>query len=129
LPIFGIDYQQKLPNYVNKGEYSMSKYLIRGNYAVEGLKGLLKEGGAKRRATVARVLEGLGGKLEGFYWAFGDEDVVAICEMPDNVSAAALSLAVSASGAVSIKTTVLMTAEEMDQAVQKSVEFRPPGQG
>ena len=107
----------------------MSKYLIRGNYAVEGLKGLLKEGGSKRQATVARVLEGLGGKLEGFYWAFGDEDVVAICEMPDNVSAAALSLTVSASGAVSIKTTVLMTAEEMDQAVQKSVEFRPPGQG
>jgi uncharacterized protein with GYD domain len=106
----------------------MSKYLIRGNYVEEGLKGLLKEGGSKRRDTVTKVLAGMGGKLEGFYWAFGDEDVFAICDMPDNITAAALSFAINASGAVSVKTTVLMTAEEIDQATQKTVSFRPPGQ-
>jgi uncharacterized protein with GYD domain len=106
----------------------MSKYLIRGSYAGEGLKGLLKDGGSQRRDTVAKVLEGMGGKLEGFYWAFGDDDVFAICDMPDNVTAAALSLVVNANGAVSIKTTVLMTAEEIDQATKKTVNFRPPGQ-
>jgi len=106
----------------------MPKYLVQGNYVGEGLKGLIKEGGTSRRETVAKLIEGMGGKLEAFYYAFGDDSIYAIYDVPDNVTAAALSLAVNGSGAVTIKTTVLMTPEEADEAVKKTVAYRPPGQ-
>jgi uncharacterized protein with GYD domain len=105
----------------------MPKYLIHASYSAEGVKGLLKDGGSKRRAAAEAAIKGLGGKLDAFYFAFGDTDVFALADAPDNVSAAAVSLAVSASGAVHTKITVLLTAEEMDQATQKSVSYRPPG--
>jgi uncharacterized protein with GYD domain len=105
----------------------MPKYMIHGSYVGEGLKGLLREGGSKRRDTVTKLLEGMGGKMEGFYYAFGDDDVFAIVDVPDNVTAAAIAMAVNASGAVSIRTTVLMTPEEVDQATKKTVNYRPPG--
>jgi len=105
----------------------MPKYLFQGSYIGEGLKGLLKEGGSKRRDTVEQTIKGMDGALEGFYYAFGDDDVFAIADLPDNVSTAALALLINASGAVSIKTVVLLTPEEVDQAVRKSIDYRPPG--
>lgn len=105
----------------------MPKYLIQASYTAEGVKGLLKDGGSKRRAAAAEAVKGLGGSLEAFYYAFGDTDVFAIADAPDNISAAAVSLAVTASGAVQAKTTVLLTPEEMDQVVKKTVNYRPPG--
>jgi uncharacterized protein with GYD domain len=106
----------------------MPKYLIQASYVGEGLKGLLKEGGSSRRAAVETVIMGMGGTLESFYYAFGENDVVGIGDFPDNVTAAAFSLAVNASGAVKAKTTVLMTPEEVDEAAKKTVDYRPPGQ-
>jgi len=106
----------------------MPKYMIQASYVGEGLKGLLKEGGTKRRETVAQAIEGMGGKLESFYYAFGDYDVVCVADMPDNVSGVAFSMMINASGAVQAKTTVLLTPEEIDQATKKTVEYRPPGQ-
>jgi uncharacterized protein with GYD domain len=106
----------------------MPKYMIQASYAGEGLKGLLKEGGTKRREAVAQAIEKVGGTLETFYYAFGDFDVFGIAEMPDNVSSVALSMMLNASGAVNAKTTVLLTPEEIDQATKKTVEYRPPGQ-
>ena len=106
----------------------MPKYLIQASYVGEGLKGLLKEGGSKRRETVEKVIEGMGGTLESFYYAFGDYDVFGVADMPDNVSAAAFSLMVNASGVINAKTTVLLTPEEIDQATKKTVDYRPPGQ-
>ena len=105
----------------------MPKYLIQASYVGEGLKGLLKEGGSKRRETVKKTLEAMGGKLESFYYAFGDYDVLAIADMPDNASSVAFSLMINASGAVKGKTTVLLTPEELDQATKKTVDYRPPG--
>ncbi len=105
----------------------MPKYLFQGSYIGEGLKGLLKEGGSKRRETVEKAVNGMGGSLEGFYYAFGDDDVYAVADLPDNVSSAALALLINASGAVRIKTTVLMTPEEVDQAAKVSIDYRPPG--
>jgi uncharacterized protein with GYD domain len=105
----------------------MAKYLWEANYGGEGLKGLLKEGGSSRRALVEKILNSMGGKLEAFYYAFGETDLYAIVEMPDNVSAAAFALTVGASGAVTLKTTVLMTPEEIDKAVKKTPSYRPPG--
>jgi len=106
----------------------MPKYMIQASYVGEGLKGLLNEGGTKRRETVAKAIEGMGGTLESFYYAYGDYDVVGIADMPDNVSSVAFSLMVNASGVIKAKTTVLLTPEEIDQATKKTVDFRPPGQ-
>jgi uncharacterized protein with GYD domain len=106
----------------------MPKYMVQASYVGEGLKGLLNEGGTKRRETVAKAIEGMGGTLESFYFAYGDYDVVGIVDMPDNVSSVAFSLMVNASGVIKAKTTVLLTPEEIDQATKKTVDFRPPGQ-
>ncbi len=105
----------------------MPKYLFQGSYSIDGLKGLLKDGGSKRRAAAQQVAQSVGGKLDAFYFAFGGDDVVGILDLPDNVSAAAVSLVVNAAGAFKFKTTVLLTPEEMDQAAKKTVMYTPPG--
>ena len=106
----------------------MPKYLISGNYVGEGIKGLLKEGGSSRRAAVEKLASSRGGSVEGVYYAFGETDVYVIVDMPDNASMAAVALVAGASGAVTVKTTVLMTPEEVDEAVKKTPDYRPPGQ-
>jgi uncharacterized protein with GYD domain len=105
----------------------MAKFLIKASYTSEGVKGLLKEGGTGRRAAVDQLVGGLGGKMEAFYYALGDDDALVIVELPDNTAAAAISLAVNAIGAVQIKTVPLLTAEDVDEAAKKSVDYRPPG--
>jgi uncharacterized protein with GYD domain len=106
----------------------MPKYLAHVSYTVDGLKGLLKDGGTKRREVVVKLAESLGGKLETFYYALGEDDLFAIFEYPDNVSATSASLIVNASGAATVKMTALLTPEEVDEAVKKSVAYSPPGQ-
>jgi uncharacterized protein with GYD domain len=106
----------------------MPKYLFQATYTAEGAKGLLKEGGTSRSQTVARLVEGLGGGLEAFYYAFGDNDVFAIVDLPNHETAAAFSLSVSASGTVKVRTVILMTPEEVDAAAKKTIDYRPPGQ-
>src|SRR5205085_8521504 len=105
----------------------MPKYLIQGSYSDQGLKGLLEEGGSKRREAAEQSIKGLGGRLEAFYYAFGDDDFVVIVDLPSNVDASALSLTANASGGVKSRMTVLITPEEVDQAANKTVTFRPPG--
>lgn len=105
----------------------MAKFMIEGKYNADGTKGLLKEGGSSRQAALKKAVEDLGGKLEGFYFRFGDADAVVICEVPDVVSALAISLAVNASGLVTVKTIPLITPEEVDAASHKAVQYRAPG--
>jgi uncharacterized protein with GYD domain len=105
----------------------MAKYLLQGSYTAEGSKGLLKDGGSKRRAAAKTLVESLGGKIECLYFAFGETDVLAIVDMPDSASAAAASLTIGASGGLRGKLTVLLTAEEIDQAAKKSATYTPPG--
>jgi uncharacterized protein with GYD domain len=105
----------------------MPKYLIQGSYSGQGLNGLLKEGGSKRREAVEQSTKGMGGQLETFYYAFGSDDFVIIVDLPSNVDAAALALAINASGTVESRITVLITPEEIDQATKKTVKYRPPG--
>ena len=106
----------------------MPKYLLQAWYVGEGLRGLLKEGGAGRRAATDKLIKEMGGTLESFYYVFGEYDVLGIADFPDNATATALSLAVNASGAIKLRTTVLMTPEEFDEAAKKNVNYRPPGQ-
>jgi uncharacterized protein with GYD domain len=105
----------------------MPRYLIQGSYTSEGAKGLLSEGGTGRRDSIEALMESVGGKLEAFYFAFGEDDAVLIVEAPSNVDVAAVALSVAATGSVGIKTTVLLTPEEIDEAAKKSVSYTPPG--
>ena len=105
----------------------MAKYLSQAKYKGDGLKGLLKEGGSKRREAIETLVKSVGGKLESFYYAFGDTDLFTIIDVPDNVTAAALSLIVNSTGAATTKVTVLLTPEEIDLAVKKTADYRPPG--
>jgi uncharacterized protein with GYD domain len=105
----------------------MAKYLIKASYTVEGTKGLLKEGGSSRRAAVAQMAQQMGGKLEAFYYAFGEPDVFAILDVPDVISAAAISLVINSRGGAQVSTTPLITPEEIDAACKKSVAYRAPG--
>ena len=70
----------------------MAKFMLQASYNVEGAKGLLKEGGVAREKAVAKLVESMGGKLEAFYFAFGEDDVVFLVDAPDNASAAAASI-------------------------------------
>jgi uncharacterized protein with GYD domain len=108
----------------------MAKYLIEAAYSQEGLKGLVKDGGSGRRVAVDAAAKALGGHIEAMYWGFGTDDVYAIIEASDNVSAAALALAIGATGALAhYRTIVLLTADEVDQAAKKSAGtgYRAPG--
>jgi len=105
----------------------LPKYLITANYSPEGVEGVKSKGGSSRRDAVAATVEGLGGKLESFYFGFGDHDAFVTVDMPDNEAVAAVALAVNAAGSVSINTTVLLTPEEVDEAAQRSVDYTPPG--
>lgn len=105
----------------------MAKYLLEVSYMPEGAKGLLADGGTKRRQVVEAAIKANGGKLEVFYFAFGKHDAYLIVDAPDPVVVAALNLAVNASGAARIRTTVLLTPEEIDQASKKNVTYAPPG--
>jgi uncharacterized protein with GYD domain len=105
----------------------MSKYLWNVSYTPEGVKGLLKDGGSKRRDVVSKLLEKAGGRLEVFYYAFGENDAYIIADLPDAATAAAVSFAVNAAGAVTLRTTALLSCEDIDAAAKKSVNYQPPG--
>ena len=105
----------------------MAKYLIQGSYTAEGAKALMKMGGSARKAAVEEALKSVGGKLETLYFALGKTDVYAIAEMPDHVTATAVSLATGAMGLAQLNTTVLLSPQEMDAAAKKAAGYQPPG--
>jgi uncharacterized protein with GYD domain len=105
----------------------MAKFLVEARYTKEGVQGLLKDSASARKAAVAAALESIGGKLEAFYYAFGETDVFVLCDCPDNATAAAIGLTVSSSGTVQTKTVALLSVEEMDAALKKQVRYRPAG--
>ena len=108
----------------------MPKYLIEASYTHEGVEGVRTKGGSSRRDAVAETAKSMGGKLEAFYFAFGEHDAVVLLDLPDNEAAAAVALSVDAAGGASTKTTVLLTPGEVDDAAERSrdaVDYRPPG--
>jgi uncharacterized protein with GYD domain len=105
----------------------MPKYLIEASYTLEGVKGVQTGGGTSRRDAVAKAAETAGGRVESFYFAFGDRDVYVIVDLPDNESAAALALTVNSGGGASVRTVVLLAPEEVDAAAKRSIDYRVPG--
>jgi uncharacterized protein with GYD domain len=105
----------------------MAKFLWHGSYTERGAKALVDEGGTSRRAGVEQAVAAMGGTLEVMYFAFGDDDYYAIVDMPDHVAGAAVSLATALAGAVQLKTVVLLTAEDLDEAARRAHEYHGPG--
>ena len=105
----------------------MAKFLIKASYTTQGAKGIQSAGGSSRRDVVAAMAEGLGGKLETFYFAFGETDAYVIMDLPDNQTAAAASIAVNSAGGATSEVVVLLTPEEIDAAAEAAVDYRAPG--
>jgi uncharacterized protein with GYD domain len=105
----------------------MPKYLISANYTAKGMEGVAAAGAKSRVDAVSTMLEGMGGRLESFHFAFGDTDVFAIFEAPDDEAAAAAAIAINSSGAVSTRTTKLLTVDQVDEALRRTVDYRAPG--
>ena len=105
----------------------MPKYLVKTNYTADGTRGLLRDGGRRRRQAVSSMVEGLGGEVEAFYYALGEEDLYIILDLPTAADMAAVSMAVTASGGARFNSVTLLTPEEVDQASEKAVSYRPPG--
>ena len=105
----------------------MPKYLLKVNYTLDGLKGVVLKGGSARKAAAQAAAKSVGGKVDAFYFAFGETDVYCILDAPDTKAAAALALAVSSAGGATVDTVVLLTPEEIDQAVSGDVKYKPPG--
>ncbi len=106
---------------------TMPKYLIQASYTSEGIRGLITDSASGRRADVTSAVKSLGGSVEAFYYAFGSDDVILIVEMPDNVTAAAVGLTAAGSGTVKLRTTPLLTVEDVDKALEIKLPYRPPG--
>ena len=106
----------------------MPKYMIHARYTNQGIQGLLKDSASGRRADVQAAVKTVGGKVEAFYYAFGEDDAIAILDLPNNTAAAALSLSVSGTGAVRVRMTPLLTVEEVDQALEIHTQYRAPGE-
>ena len=105
----------------------MPKYLIEASYATEGVRGVAQKGGSARRETVGQLIASMGGKMESFYFAFGDADVYVIVELPSDEAATALALSINQSAATKIRTVVLLTPEQVDAAASMVPEYKPPG--
>ncbi len=105
----------------------MPKYLVTASYTADGVQGLLEEGGSSRQETIGKLVEGMGGNVESFYYAFGEADVYVIVEVPDEETMLAIALAVGAGGAASLSTTVLIDPATIDAATKKTVNYRRPG--
>jgi len=110
-----------------QGEGLVPKYLLEVNYTLDGIRGVKSNGGSARVAAAKELIEGLGGTLESFYFAFGRTDVYAVADFPDTVSAAAAALSVSAGGGATVRTVALLSAAEIDDAIAKKTTYRPPG--
>ena len=105
----------------------MAKYLHNVSYTHQGLKGVAAKGGSAREKAARDAVESVGGSVECFYFAFGESDVVLITDFPDTASAAALTLAVGSSGGATVRTTVLLSSKDIDEAAKKTVSYVPPG--
>ena len=107
----------------------MPRYLNLVKYSAEGSKGFLKEKAAGREAAARQAFESAGGRLETIYWgATGEYSVVVIAELPDAATGAALAALIDSSGAFSkFRSIELLTTNEIDRALGKSIMYRPPG--
>ena len=105
----------------------MSRYMFIARYDSAGVKGVVSKGGTARAAVIEKLAADLGGRMETFDFAFGEDDVYTLVELPDNKAAAAVALAVNSTGLAHVRTVVLMSPEDVDAATKQTVNYTPPG--
>jgi uncharacterized protein with GYD domain len=105
----------------------MPTFMIKASYTAEGTRGLLKDGGTGRKEAVEALVTSRGGTMKGFYYAFADDDLYIIADLPTNADLAAVCLAINSTAGARVKANTLLDAEEIDEAVRKAVKYRPPG--
>jgi uncharacterized protein with GYD domain len=106
----------------------MAKFLAKAKYtAPDGVKGLIADGGTARLEAVKALLASVGGTVESFYFAIGEVDAYTVVDVPDSVSATAVSLAVNASGLATVELVALLTPQEVDAAARKLPQYDAPG--
>jgi uncharacterized protein with GYD domain len=106
----------------------MPKYLLKVRYTGDGIQGVLRDGGSARRAAAQDLAKSVGGSIESFYFAFGEDDAYVICDLPDNRAAASIALTVSATGRLAVTTVPLLTVDEIDAiAAGNKLTYTPPG--
>jgi uncharacterized protein with GYD domain len=105
----------------------MGKYLLHGSFTAEGLRGVIKEGGTSRTKAVTTLAQSVGGSLDAYYFAFGDDSYFVVVDLPNDEAAAAVALAVGAAGTTSNSTIKLLTPEQVDAAIKLSPKYRAPG--
>lgn len=105
----------------------MPKFMAKAHYNADGARALMKEGGSSRVAAVTKAAKAIGGKVESFYFAYGGDDAFVIVDVPNEAAALALSLAVNASGTVTLDMVPLITPKQMDDAAKVTVKYRAPG--
>jgi uncharacterized protein with GYD domain len=105
----------------------MAKYLAIVSYTAEGMKGLMAKGGSARVEASRQIVAEAGGTLESFYFAFGRDDAYVVADLPDNVAAAAVAMAVAASGLIVTRMVTLLTPEEIDHAAARTLSYQAPG--
>jgi uncharacterized protein with GYD domain len=106
----------------------MPRFLLIADYTAQGAQGLMTAGGSARKTAVEKTVSSLGGRLETFDFAFGGDDLYTVLDMPDTESMAALALTVRGTGAVDVRTIVLLSPEQLDRASQLRPDYTPPGQ-
>jgi uncharacterized protein with GYD domain len=105
----------------------MPKYLIEASYTSEGVSGVAEKGGSARRDAVAELIAAAGGRMECFYFGFGDADALVIVDLPSDEVAASIALSINRSSTTKIRTTVLLTPEQLDEAAKAVPDYRAPG--
>ena len=102
----------------------MPKYLAKASYSQEGLKVLINEGGSSRRDAITAAISSVGGTVEALYFAFGEDDLYVVFDVPERTLATGLGMKIASAGIISWNTTALLTPEEIDEASRVSVDYR-----
>ena len=105
----------------------MAKYLAIASYTADGLRELAAHGATARIEAAKKLVAEAGGSIESFYYAFGSDDAYIVCDLPDNVAAAATTIAAGASGVVVSRMIPLLTAEEIDEAAARNLALAARG--
>ncbi|MEU4717299.1 GYD domain-containing protein [Micromonospora purpureochromogenes] len=106
----------------------MAWFLLKSTYTVDGLKGLVKDGGTKRAEVVRKMIEDAGGRMESMHFAFAEDDTYVLCELPDQKTVTGLAVAIGATGSLSVRITPVLTPAEVDEVTRMKTTYTPPGQ-
>ncbi|MFD2764336.1 GYD domain-containing protein [Micromonospora eburnea] len=105
----------------------MPKFLLESTFTIDGVRGLVNDGGSKRAEVIREAVAAIGGRTESVHFSFGKYDTYVVCDLPDHKTAAALTIAIRAAGGVHTRITPVLTPEEVDEATRMKLTYQAPG--